>query len=134
MNEICFVEVNSVLNNMSINETSKIPKDIIEVINKKANNQKISIDSNKELEEQISNEALSILTYIVLKYIVKEEQRNQLKASLIQKQIEYEEKQPPIKDVKEIFKNKEITKDLVVIKKEGFVKRIIKKIIMFFRQ
>lgn len=133
MNDICFIEVNSVLHKMSISETSKIPKDIIEMINKKANNQKISIDSNKELEEQISNEALSILTYIVLKYIVKEEQRNQLKASLIQNQIKHEEKQPPIKDVKEIFKNKEITKDLVIIKKEGFVKRIIKKIIMFFK-
>lgn len=133
MNDICFIEVNSVLHNMSISETSKIPKNIIETINKKANNQKISIDSNKELEEQISKEALSMLTYIVLKYIVKEEQRKQLKASLIQNQIEYEEKQPPIKDVKEIFKNKEITKDLVIIKKEGFVKRIIKKIIMFFK-
>ena len=89
VNNMCFIEVNSILHKMNIAESSKIPKDIIEAINKKSNYQKISIDPNKMLEEQISKESLSMLTYIVLKYIVKGEEKKQLKISLIENQIKY---------------------------------------------
>ena len=133
VNNICFIEVNSILNKMNPIEVSKIPEDLIKTIKKKANNKQINIDSNVILEEQISNEALSILTYIILKYIADNEQKNQLKNSLTQNQMEYEQKQLPVKDVEEIFKSKKITQELCVIEKESLIKKIIKKIINFFK-
>lgn len=134
MNNTYFIEVNSILNKMNPKEISEIPKDIIEIIRKKANNQQINIDSNKRIEEQISNEALSILTYIVLKYTGNNEQKIQLKNTLIQNQMEYNQKQMPIKDVNEIFRSKQQTKELCVIEKESFIKRIMKKILEYFKK
>lgn len=134
MNNTYFIEVNSILNKMNPKEISEIPKDIIEIIRKKANNQQINIDSNKRIEEQISNEALSILTYIVLKYTGNNEQKIQLKNTLIQNQMEYNQKQMTIKDVNEIFRSKQQTKELCVIEKESFIKRIMKKILEYFKK
>lgn len=134
VDNFCFVEVNSILNKMDSIEILKIPSDIIEMINKKANNQEIIIKQNKNIEEQISNEALSILTYITLKYLATEEQKKQLKKSLVQNQKEYERKLENIKDIDEIFENRKQTKELFIIEeKESFIKKIMKKICDFFR-
>lgn len=130
----CFIEVNTVLNKMEPLEISKIPKDVLMTINQKANNQKIDIDTNKLLEEQISKDALAILTYIILKYIANKEQKDVLKINLTQNQLKYEKQQVPIKNIEEIFKNKEMTKELCVIEKESFIKKIMKKIIKFFKR
>lgn len=134
INNTCFIEVNSVLARMDLIEVSKIPKDVLNTIRKKANNRQIEIDANKMLEEQISKEALSILTYIILKYIADNEQKGQLKTSLTQNQLQYEKQQLPIKDLNEIFKNKETTKQLCVIENDSFIKKIIKNIIKFFKR
>lgn len=134
VNNTCFIEVNSILNKMNPADLSKIPKDIIEKINKKANDKQVDFEIGKELENQISNEALSILSYIVLKYIANGDQRNQLKKSLVQNQMEYEQRQIPIKNIDEMFKNKEQTKELCVIEKEIFIKKIIDKILKFFKK
>lgn len=117
VNNICFIEVNSILNKMNTIEVAKIPEDVIETIKKKAKNKQINIDPNIRLEKQITNEALSILTYIVLKYMADNEQKSQLKNSLTQNQIEYEQKQLPIKEVGEIFKSRKLNQELCVIKK-----------------
>ena len=134
INNTCFIEVNTIISQMNNDEISKIPKDVLETINKNANSQQIEIDSNKKLEEQISKEALSILTYIILKYVANNEQKNQLKNSLTQNQIQYEQQQLPIKDIDEIFKREEPTKELCVTEKESFIKKIIKNIINFFKR
>lgn len=134
INNTCFIEVNTIIGQMNKDEISKIPKDVLETISKKANNQKTDIDTNKTLEEQISKEALSILTYIILKYVANNEQKSQLKNSLTQNQIQYEQQQLPIKDIDEIFKREEPTKELCVIEKESFIKKIIKNIINFFKR
>lgn len=133
VNNICFIEVNSILNKMNTIEVAKIPEDVIETIKKKAKNKQINIDPNIRLEKQITNEALSILTYIVLKYMADNEQKSQLKNSLTQNQIEYEQKQLPIKEVGEIFKSRKLNQELCVIKKESLIEKIIKKIINFFK-
>ena len=130
INNTCFIEVNTVLNKMNLTEVAKIPENILLTVRQKANNQQIDININKMLEEQISKEALSILTYIILKYVANKEQKNILKNSLTQNQIQYEKQQPVIKSVDQIFKNKEMTKELCIIENEGFIKKIINKIKM----
>ena len=132
INNTCFIEVNSVLSNMNHIETSKIPQDIQEKIKEKANNKQIDIQTDKTLEEQISKEALSILTYIILKYVVNNEQKSQLKTSLTQNQLKYEQSQSRIKDIDEIFRKEQI-QSLCVIEKENFIKRILKKILKWFK-
>lgn len=134
INNTCFVEVNTVLKQMDSKDIIKIPKDVMETIKRKANNQQIDIDNDRELEKQISKEALSILTFIMLKYVANNEQKGQLKNSLTQNQIQHEKQQVPIKDINEIFDRKKMTKELAVIEKDSFIKKIIKSIINFFKR
>ena len=66
-----YVEVLTVLDKLDSTEFNMIPEDVIDTIRESADSSDyvLEIDSNVKLEEQISKEALSVLTYIILRYI-----------------------------------------------------------------
>ena len=82
------VEVREVLKIFNKNEKEKIPDNILDLINYETKNinYDANIDVSKNLEDQISREALAILTYICLKYIADEKQKEVGKQILIRNQ------------------------------------------------
>ena len=127
------VEVNEVLMQLSEEEIAKIPEEVIlNIRNKMDKDYKWKYDENKELSEQgLAKDAIAILSYINLEYLLNEEQKKLMneiyKNNDIKMQKELQEKY----NIDNIFKNKkeetviENTNLLVEIKKETFFKKLI---------
>lgn len=105
----CYAEVKEVINRFNKEEKQKIPNKIIELLNKETEGTEylINIDPNKNLEEQISRQALSMLTYICLEYLADSKQKEELKNILIQNQ---KELVSSYKSVDELFNKKKTVK------------------------
>lgn len=103
----CYAEVKEVINRFNKEEKQKIPNKIIELLNKETEGTQylINIDSHKNLEEQISRQALSMLTYICLEYLADKKQKKELKNILIQNQ---KELVSTYKSVDDLFNKKKI--------------------------
>ena len=74
------VQVEEVLKQLSRNDIKKIPLDILEKINKNKDKKYVwKYDEKKELEEQnLDREALAILSFLNMTYLLNEEERNLL--------------------------------------------------------
>ena len=80
-----WLEVKEVLSRFNKKEKERIPNKIIEFIDVQTKNMdyKVRLDDNRNLEQQISKDALSILTYITLQYLANKEQKEKAKNFLI---------------------------------------------------
>ena len=90
LNSRSYAEVLEVLNNFDKEELNKIPEEVIDYVSQNASDENIQLDNTKKLEEQISKESLTILTYIIIKYVADNNQKKQIKDSLIENQITYQ--------------------------------------------
>jgi len=81
------VEVSVILNHLNKNDYDKIPKELIECIEKNKNKDYIwKYDETKELKDQnISKDTIAILTFINMKYLLNEEQKRYIQELLIKK-------------------------------------------------
>ncbi|MBR3614087.1 MAG: hypothetical protein IKL55_02795 [Clostridia bacterium] len=133
-----YAEVLGILNNFDKDEVKKIPENVIEYITNNASNEKINLDCSKNLEEQISKESLTLLTYIIIKYAVNDEQKVMIKEKLVKKQSEYESEKrnkfkkedlfDKINNNNYIKENENIKKELLLVSKQNFwtkIKRIM---------
>ena len=134
-----YVEVLTVLDKLDSTEFNMIPEDVIDTIRESADSSDyvVEIDSNIKLEEQISKESLSILTYIILRYIADENQKFETRSSIIKNQAEYELQLKKEFETKDQFYKKDQDKEiktsteieelsLVEIKLKWFEKIIMK--------
>ena len=76
-----FSEVFEILKHLTEEDFNRIPREIIEIIDKNRNKQYIwSMDESKKIYEQELNEdTINILAYINLEFLVNDEQREYLK-------------------------------------------------------
>lgn len=134
-----YVEVLTVLDKLDSAEFNMIPEDVIDTIRESADSSDyvFEIDSNIKLEEQISKESLSILTYIILRYIADENQKFETRSSIIKNQTEYELQLKKEFETKDMFYKKDQDREiktsteieelsLVEVKIKWFEKIIIK--------
>lgn len=75
--EKCLVEVDEVLSRLSEDELVKIPEDVRNSIKeKKAKDYNWAYDDSKELKEQnLSRDAIAMLSYLNMEYLLSDEQR-----------------------------------------------------------
>ena len=76
-----FVEVDEIIKYLPKKEFSKIPSNLIDLIEKNKDSKYIwKYDNNKKLEEQkIHKDAIAILSYINMKYILEDNQKMLMK-------------------------------------------------------
>ena len=76
-----FVEVDEIIKYLPKKEFSKIPNELIDLIRKNKDSKYIwKYDNNKKLEEQnIHKDAIAILSYINMKYILEDNQKMLMK-------------------------------------------------------
>ena len=76
-----FVEVDEIIKYLPKKDLSKIPNDLIHLIRKNKDSKYIwKYDNNKKLEEQnIHKDAIAILSYINMKYILEDNQKMLMK-------------------------------------------------------
>lgn len=137
-----YVQVKEVLNNFSIQDKSKIPTSIINLIDAKSSgsNYTLALDIEKPLEDQISRRALGTIIYIVTKYIATNEQKNRIKEILVNNSKEFQEsanerlEEFRAKNSNQEYRTQEDNQNLPVeIKKENFIIKIINKIKSFLK-
>ena len=138
-----YVEVLTVLDKLDSNEFNMIPEDIIDSMRESADGSTyvLEIDSNVKLEEQISRESLSILTYIILRYVADEGQKFETRSAIIKNQTEYEMKLREEFETKDMFYKKDVEKEtkpntnfesLAIIEEPSLWQKIIMKIKKWF--
>lgn len=138
-----YVEVLTVLDKLDSNEFNMIPEDIIDSMRESADGSTyvLDIDSNVKLEEQISRESLSVLTYIILRYVADEGQKFETRSAIIKNQTEYELQLREEFEAKDMFYKKDVEKEvkpntnfesLAIIEKPSFWQKIINKIKKWF--
>lgn len=106
--EKSLVEVQEILNYLPDEDYEKIPDEIINLINENKDPNYIwNYDESKNFEQQtISKEALAILTYINLNYLLNEKQKQYMEQILRLNDYNEESKKKELYDVEDIFKNK----------------------------
>ena len=131
-----YLEVKEILNRLKENERKKIPNNIIELINNRAKeiNCIIMLDNTIGLENQISREAISMLTYLTLKYIANPKEKEDMKEDLIENQkrisFSYKNKDEIFNKIKK-EKNEKNTQLIVV--KDNIWKKIYRTIKELFK-
>ena len=133
-------EVYEVLKHLSQIEYNKIPKETIDIIvQNKDNNYKWKYDENKSLSKQkLSREAVAILSYINLEYLLNDEKRKLMEEIYEMNEKKLEKKKSELYKTEELFKSKNVPKngeaqiedknvDLIEVKENLFTK-FLKKI------
>lgn len=132
------VEVSVILNHLNKSDYNKIPKEIIETIEKNKDIEYVwNYDETKELKNQnVSKDTIAILSYINMQYLLNEEQK-------IAVQEIFNENQKKIENIKKekynadnLFKNirnekNEVEKEtqaLVAYKERNFIEKLFDKI------
>ena len=134
-------EVSTILNYLNIEEYKKIPKEVIEVIERNKNNDYIfNFDENVELRKQkLLKETRAILFNLFRDYLATKEQKEKIIQMQKEERYNINETKKQIYD-NNIFGNKIQTQEkknketmtLVDIKKQGFIIKIVNKIKKFF--
>lgn len=136
-NKQCLIEAREVLINLNEEEKSKIPLEVFKAIDDEVNtrNYKFRLEKNKNIEEQISKEALSLVTYIILKYVANKEQKKEIKDELIKNQQEYDRKIAENIKISPMFTKEEnsVKQEICVIEERSRLKKILEKIKKFFK-
>lgn len=139
-----FKEVYDILENTENELVSKIPAKFINFLKKNMNvNYKTNINKDEQIDKQhLLKETEAILSLIYRSYWATDEEKLEFSAKDQQEFIEKEEKkkeQYQGKDIYQVFEERkninEITVDnnLMVIKKENFIKRLFNKILSIFK-
>ncbi|MBR0427550.1 MAG: hypothetical protein IJK18_05070 [Clostridia bacterium] len=137
-------EVYEVIKRFSEYEYNKIPKETIDVIVKNKDNEynwKYD-DSKSLLEQSLSREAIAILSYINLEYLLSGEKRNLMEEIYKMNERKLEQKKSELYKTDELFKNRNIVENeeaqikennvsLIEVKENIFTK-FIKRIKNFF--
>lgn len=134
-----YVEILEIIKYIEPECVNKIPKGLIEFFEKqKDKNYKYHFDEEKDFSEQkISEETGGLLAMIALNYIADEENREKIKEILIKNEEEYQRELREKYNPDNLFKDKQNIeesepKQLTIIKKEPWYKRILNRIKSFF--
>lgn len=139
-----FKEVYDILENTEDELVSKIPTKFMNFLKENMNpNYKTNINKDEELDKQhLLKETEAILSLIYRSYWATEEDKKEFSQKDKQELIEKEEKRRekyPVNDIYEVFAKRKninnitVDNNLMVIKKESFIKRIFNKILSIFR-
>ena len=134
-----FKQVYDILENTEEELVSKIPEKFLDFLKENMNKDyETHIQKDVEIDKQpLLKETENILSLIYRSYWATEEEKENFKITDKQELLS---KQKAVKNVNEIFNSKtdidkiSISKDLVVIEKESFIKRFFKKIANLFKK
>lgn len=140
-----FKEVYVIWENTENKLLSKIPTNFMNFIKDNMNNDyETNIDPSVDIDKQkLLNETEAILSLIYRSYWATDEERKEFEVQDQKDFIENEEKKKeeyPVKDIYQIFEERKninkiaIDNNLMVIKKENFIKRFFKKILNIFQK
>ena len=131
------VEVSVILNHLNKSDYDKIPKEVIDRIEKNKDTEYVwYYDETKDLKDQkVSKDTIAILSYINMKYLLNEEQRKFVEEV-------FKENQKKIENIKRkkynpdnIFKNKKESiceekhiSSMIEVKEEKWYQKIFKSI------
>ena len=137
-------EVLTVLKHSSTDIVSQIPENVFNTLNLKSNKEYIcKLDAKKSLiNQKLLPETLDVLTGIFIKYCATEKEKNEFYSRI--QNAEETKKFKSVKSYDEMFKDSNnsikyenddeaILKSLKITEKENIFKRIINKIIKFFK-
>lgn len=137
-----FKEVSDILKNTEEELRNKVPIKFIQFLENNMNKQyKTNIQADIEIDKQVLlKETEAILSLIYRSYWATDEEKAEFIQKDKQELMENEQKQKQqYKDINEIFEQRKninkvtLDNNLMVIPKESIIKKIIKKIINFFR-
>ncbi len=140
-----FKEVNDILENTDQDLIEKIPSEFKEFIRNNMNKNYITnIDTKIKISEQkLLKETESILSLIYRTYWITEEEKKEFSEKDTKELLEEEKKKEEKyngKNIDEIFEKRKITKEniennsLTVVKKEGIIEKILKKIFKLIKK
>jgi hypothetical protein len=138
------IEVSVILNHLNKSDYDKIPKEVIDRIEKNKDTEyNWYYDETKDLKDQkVSKDTIAILSYINMKYLLNEEQRKFVEEVFKENQKKIEnikrEKYKPdniFKNIKEpICKEEKNISSMIEVKKEKWYQKIFKLIKNLFKR
>lgn len=140
---IMYAELSEILKMMEPEEVNKIPKKLLEVIEKEKSNTYIpNYDSKIELNSQsIKKETLAMLALLYINYWCEDENEKKEYLKLIEKnEQKYQQQIREKTDIKYITRTPKIEKnnvpeqELAVVKNKRFIKKVIEKIKSFLKK
>ena len=140
---IMYAELSEILKMMEPEEVNKIPKKLLEVIEKEKSNTYIpNYDSKIELKSQsIKKETLAMLALLYINYWCEDENEEKEYLKLIEKnEQKYQQQIREKTDIKYITRTQKIEKnnvpeqELAVVKNKSFIKNVIEKIKSFLKK
>lgn len=140
---IMYAELSEILKMMEPEEVNKIPKKLLEVIEKEKSNTYIpNYDSKIELNGQsIKKETLAMLALLYINYWCEDENEKKEYLKLIEKnEQKYQQQIREKTDIKYITRTQKIEKnnvpeqELAVVKNKSFIKNVIEKIKSFLKK
>ncbi|CCZ18012.1 MAG: hypothetical protein Q4C11_03525 [Clostridium sp.] len=140
---IMYAELSEILKMMEPEEVNKIPKKLLEVIEKEKSNTYIpNYDSKIELNSQsIKKETLAMLALLYINYWCEDENEKKEYLKLIEKnEQKYQQQIREKTDIKYITRTQKIEKnnvpeqELAVVKNKSFIKNVIEKIKSFLKK
>lgn len=107
------VEVSEILNHLKKSDYDKIPKEVIDVIEKNKDKEYIwKYDETKDLKNQnVSKDTIAILSYINMQYLLNEEQRKFVQEIFNENQKKLENLKKDKYNSDNLFKDKQINLD-----------------------
>ncbi len=140
------VEVDEILKHLSKDDLAKIPQDIKKMISEEKDKNYIwKYDETKSLKDQnLNRDTIVFLSYLNMEYLLNEEQKEYMKKFHEANEKKLEEEKQKKFTTDNLFKKKDTVLDsqteneksqevFMEKYKEGFFKRIIKKIKSFFK-
>lgn len=130
------VEVEYILKKLDDNYIEKIPQDVWEYIDEnKDKNYVFNYDENKTLIEQnLSVDTISILTYINMEYLLGEEQKKEMIEFLKKDEAIAEQKKSELYNPDDLFKNRKESKQEEISLIEVKIEKWYEKIFSFLRK
>lgn len=135
-------EVEVILNHLSKQDFNKIPKELINAIVENKDNEYVwNYDENKTLKEQIlSKDTIAIISYINMKYLLNEKQKDFIKKIHDENERKCQEELKRKYNSDDIFRNKankNITQknlELVTYKEPKWYQKIFNRILRLIRK
>ena len=138
------VEVSVILKHLNKNEYDKIPKELIDRIEKNKDLEYIwNYDETKDLKNQnVSKDTIAILSYINMQYLLNEDQKKFVQEIFSENQKKIENIKKEKYDTDNLFKNKKVedtevkeeTHALVEYKEKTFIQKVWDKIKSVFKR
>ena len=138
------VEVCVILKHLNKNEYDKIPKELIDRIEKNKDLEYIwNYDETKDLKNQnVSKDTIAILSYINMQYLLNEDQKKFVQEIFSENQKKIENIKKEKYDTDNLFKNKKVedtevkeeTHALVEYKEKTFIQKVWDKIKSVFKR